>query len=161
MTTAKRAAQALMPETCADIAAKTSRLLADAMKRDASMGHFSMADELGVAKAFFDLSAKMLCDPFKLAEAQNTLAQTTAARYAAAPWTRRLLYEPGAIVHKTICSMNTVVPGRRHSRDRAWLPRVNRRGRLPVVCAASCGIWMRHFRSDDHSGPPMLGVWEG
>ena len=73
MTTAKRAAQPLMPETCADIAAKTSRLLADAMKRDASIGHFSMADELGIAKAFFDLSAKMLCNPFKLAQAQMNL----------------------------------------------------------------------------------------
>ena len=73
MTTAKRAAPPLMPETFAGIAAQTSRLLADAMKRDAAVGHFSMADELGIAKAFFDLSAKMFSDPFKLAEAQMNL----------------------------------------------------------------------------------------
>ena len=73
MTTAKRAVPPLMPETFADIAEKASRMLADAMKRDASVGHFSMADELGIAKAFFDLSAKMLADPFKLAEVQMNL----------------------------------------------------------------------------------------
>ena len=73
MTNAKRAAQPLMPETFAGIAEQTSRLLAGAMKRDASTGHFSMADELGIAKAFFDLTAKMLSDPFKLAEAQMNL----------------------------------------------------------------------------------------
>ena len=73
MTTAKRAVPPLMPETFADIAEKSSRMLADAMKRDASLGHFSMADELGIAKAFFDLSAKMFSDPFKLAEVQMNL----------------------------------------------------------------------------------------
>src|SRR5262245_21022198 len=73
MTTAKRAVPPLMPETFADIAEKSSKMIADAMQRDASVGHFSMADELGIAKAFFDLSAKMLSDPFKLAEAQMNL----------------------------------------------------------------------------------------
>ena len=73
MTTQKRAAPPLMPEAFAEIAEKSSRLVADAMKRDASAGHFSMADELGIAKAFFDLSARMLSDPLKLAEVQMNL----------------------------------------------------------------------------------------
>ena len=63
----------IMPETFAEIAEKSSRMLADAMKRHASLGHYSMGDEMGIAKAFFDLSAKMMTDPFKLAEVQLNL----------------------------------------------------------------------------------------
>jgi polyhydroxyalkanoate synthase len=40
------------------------------MKRQARSGQYSMGDEIGVAKAFFDMSAKLLSDPVKLAEAQ-------------------------------------------------------------------------------------------
>src|SRR5262245_24518228 len=59
--------------TFADIAEQSSRILAEAMKRQASAGHYSMGDEMGIAKAFFDLSAKMMSDPFKLAEVQLNL----------------------------------------------------------------------------------------
>jgi polyhydroxyalkanoate synthase len=67
------ASRAIEPETLAEIAEKSSRLLAEAMKRQAAHGHFSMGDEMGIAKAFFDMSAKMFSDPFKLAEAQLNL----------------------------------------------------------------------------------------
>ena len=73
MTTSKRDAPGLNPETFAEIAERSSRLLAAAMKRQASAEYFSMADEMGIAKAFFDLNAKMLSDPFKLAEVQLNL----------------------------------------------------------------------------------------
>src|SRR5512139_4071793 len=72
--TSKEQAEAdVSPELFADIAEKSSRLLAAAMKREAGWGHFSMGDEMGVAKAFFDLTAKMMSDPFKLAEVQMNL----------------------------------------------------------------------------------------
>ena len=59
MTTSKKenTAPGLMPETFAEIAEQSSRILAESMKRQASLGHFSMGDEMGIAKAFFDLSA--------------------------------------------------------------------------------------------------------
>jgi len=63
----------LAPEVFADVAAKTSEILADAMKRQAGIGQFSMGDEMGIAKAFFDLTAKMMSDPFKLAEVQMNM----------------------------------------------------------------------------------------
>jgi polyhydroxyalkanoate synthase subunit PhaC len=63
----------LAPETFAEIAQQSSRLLADAMKRQGKASHFSMGDEMGIAKAFFDLTAKMMADPMKLAEAQMNL----------------------------------------------------------------------------------------
>jgi polyhydroxyalkanoate synthase len=61
------------PATFADIAEQSSRILGEAMKRQAAAGHYSMGDEMGIAKAFFDLSAKMMADPFKLAEVQLNL----------------------------------------------------------------------------------------
>jgi len=63
----------LAPETFAEIAQQSSRLLADAMKRQGKGSHFSMGDEMGIAKAFFDLTAKMMSDPMKFAEVQMKL----------------------------------------------------------------------------------------
>ncbi len=63
----------LAPETFAEIAQQSSRLLAEAMKRQGKGSHFSMGDEMGIAKAFFDLTAKMMADPMKLAEVQMNL----------------------------------------------------------------------------------------
>jgi polyhydroxyalkanoate synthase len=60
-------------EMFADIAERSSKILGEHIKRQADWGHFSMGDEMGIAKAFFDLSAKMMADPFKLAEAQINL----------------------------------------------------------------------------------------
>ena len=65
----------IAPDTLAEIAEKSSRLLAAAMERQAKAGagHFSMGDEMGIAKAFFDLTARMMADPMKLAEVQLNL----------------------------------------------------------------------------------------
>jgi len=65
----------ISPDTLAEIAETSSRLLAEAMQRQAKSGgtHFSMGDEMGIAKAFFDLTAKMMADPMKLAEVQMNL----------------------------------------------------------------------------------------
>jgi len=63
----------LLPQACADIALKSSQMIAEAMGRNVASGQFGMGDELGIAKAFFDLTAKMMSDPFKLAEVQLNL----------------------------------------------------------------------------------------
>jgi len=57
----------------AEIAEQSSRILAQAMERHAQAGPTAFNDEMGVAKAFFDLTAKMMADPFRLAEAQMNM----------------------------------------------------------------------------------------
>jgi polyhydroxyalkanoate synthase len=71
MSEAGNATGGLDPKTLVDIAQRSSQILAEAMKREAGKdGGYSMGDEMGVAKAFFDLSARLLADPVKLAEMQ-------------------------------------------------------------------------------------------
>ena len=59
----------------ADVARKSVDLLAQFLDRRKSGGTLGMADELGVAQAFFDTWAKLLADPFKLAEVQMRMWQ--------------------------------------------------------------------------------------
>jgi polyhydroxyalkanoate synthase len=73
MSEASNAPSGLDPAILVDIAEKSSRILAEAMKREAGAGSYSMGDEMGIAKAFFDLSARLLSDPVKLAEMQYGL----------------------------------------------------------------------------------------
>ncbi|MCC6531968.1 MAG: class I poly(R)-hydroxyalkanoic acid synthase [Burkholderiales bacterium] len=88
------ASAAIDPEVFADIARRSSRLLEAAIKRHAHNGHFSMGDEMGIAKAFFDLAAKMLADPFKLAEVQLKLWQDYLALWQGSML--RLMGQPAA-----------------------------------------------------------------
>ncbi len=59
----------------ADVARKSVDLLTQFLDRRKSGGTLGMADELGVAQAFFDAWAKLLADPFKLAEVQMRMWQ--------------------------------------------------------------------------------------
>jgi len=59
----------------ADVARKSVELITRSLDRRTSGGMLGMADELGVAQAFFDAWAKLLADPFKLAEVQMRLWQ--------------------------------------------------------------------------------------
>jgi len=54
----------------AEVAQRASRLLAQYMEKKAKEGVQAPADELGVAKAFMDLSARLLANPYKLAQTQ-------------------------------------------------------------------------------------------
>jgi polyhydroxyalkanoate synthase len=58
----------------ADIAGKSARLITQFLERGRN-GAPTVADELGIAQAFFEAWAKLLADPFKLAEAQFKLWQ--------------------------------------------------------------------------------------
>ena len=73
----------LDPRTLVEIAERSSRILAKAMKRASGFGNYSMGDELGVAKAFFDLSARLLSDPVKLAQMQLGMWQDYVALWQA------------------------------------------------------------------------------
>jgi len=57
-----------------DIAGKSARLVTQFLERSRN-GMPGVADELGIAQAFFEAWAKLLADPFKLAEAQMKLWQ--------------------------------------------------------------------------------------
>jgi len=59
----------------ADVARKSAELITRFSDRRQPGGALGMADELGVAQAFFDAWAKLLADPFKLAELQMRLWQ--------------------------------------------------------------------------------------
>jgi len=54
----------------AEVAERSSRILGDYIKRHADGKGIAFTDEFGIAKAFMDLSAQMLANPWKLAETQ-------------------------------------------------------------------------------------------
>ena len=58
--------------TYAEVAQRSSRLLASHVQRQAKHGAMP-TDELGVAQAFMDMMARMLANPYKLAQAQMNL----------------------------------------------------------------------------------------
>ena len=59
----------------AEIARQSSEQVMEFMKHQLPAGGMLMADELGVAKAFMDLTRHMMQDPYKLAQAQMKLWQ--------------------------------------------------------------------------------------
>ena len=62
-----------LPHLFADIAQKASHVLNEAISRHATNGEAGSLDELGIAKAFFEMSAKLFADPVKLYEMQLKL----------------------------------------------------------------------------------------
>jgi polyhydroxyalkanoate synthase len=54
----------------AEVAQRASRLLTQFMEKQAKQGVSAPSDELGVAKAFMDLSSRLLANPYKLAQTQ-------------------------------------------------------------------------------------------
>ncbi|MGH8751538.1 MAG: hypothetical protein ACREUV_07515, partial [Burkholderiales bacterium] len=66
---------AQLTKAYSDMAQQSQQMVADFLQRHASTGAIGMGDELGVGKAFLDLTAKMMADPFKLAEMQWNMWQ--------------------------------------------------------------------------------------
>ncbi len=62
-----------MAQTYAEVAQRASRLLTQFMEKKAKEGVDTPADELGVAKAFMDLSSHLLANPYKLAQTQMNM----------------------------------------------------------------------------------------
>jgi polyhydroxyalkanoate synthase subunit PhaC len=60
-------------KTYAEVAQRASKLLTDHIHRQLEKGISAPADELGIAQAFMDMMAKMLANPYKLAQAQMNL----------------------------------------------------------------------------------------
>ncbi len=57
----------------AEAAEKSAKLLGDVIAKQTETGKSVASDEFGIAKAFLELSAKMLANPYKLAETQMNL----------------------------------------------------------------------------------------
>jgi polyhydroxyalkanoate synthase len=57
----------------AEVAQRASRLLNQFIEKHAKNGMQAPTDELGVAKAFMDLSSRLLANPYKLAETQMNM----------------------------------------------------------------------------------------
>jgi polyhydroxyalkanoate synthase len=62
-----------MAKTYAEVAQRASKLLTEHMQRQLKKGIATPQDELGIAQAFMDMMAKMLANPYKLAQAQMNL----------------------------------------------------------------------------------------
>ncbi|MEY2631397.1 MAG: class poly(R)-hydroxyalkanoic acid synthase [Pseudomonadota bacterium] len=60
-------------KTYAEVAQRASRLLTQYMEKKSKDGIAAPADELGVAKAFMDLSSRLLANPYKLAQTQMNM----------------------------------------------------------------------------------------
>ena len=62
-----------LAESFASAADKSAKVLGDFVTRQAASGHSLVSDEFGLTKAFFELAAKMLSNPYRLAETQMNL----------------------------------------------------------------------------------------
>ncbi|MGD9871706.1 MAG: PHA/PHB synthase family protein, partial [Thauera sp.] len=60
-------------KTYAEVARRASHLISDHVHRQLKKGVSAPADELGIAQAFMDMMAKLLSNPYKLAQAQMNL----------------------------------------------------------------------------------------
>ena len=60
-------------KTYAEVARRASHLISDHVQRQLKKGVSTPADELGIAQAFMDMMAKLLANPYKLAQAQMNL----------------------------------------------------------------------------------------
>jgi polyhydroxyalkanoate synthase len=59
--------------TYAEVAQRASKLITEHVQRQVRHGMSAPTDELGIAQAFMDMTAKLLANPFKLAQAQMNL----------------------------------------------------------------------------------------
>src|SRR2546422_9511539 len=57
----------------AEVAERSGRIMGEFLQRRAGGQGVATSDEFGVARAFMDLAARMLADPWKLAEMQSKM----------------------------------------------------------------------------------------
>ncbi len=62
-----------LAESLASAAEKSAKLMGDFASRHAKGGGSMLSDELGIGKAFMELAAKMLANPYRMAESQMNL----------------------------------------------------------------------------------------
>ncbi|GAB4062016.1 class I poly(R)-hydroxyalkanoic acid synthase [Uliginosibacterium sediminicola] len=62
-----------LAQTYAEVAERSARLLSDHVGRQLSRGMTAPSDELGLARAFMDMTSKLFADPLRLAQVQMSL----------------------------------------------------------------------------------------
>jgi polyhydroxyalkanoate synthase len=62
-----------MAKTYAEVAQRASRLITQYMEKKVKEGVNAPSDELGVAKAFMDLSSRLMANPYKMAQTQMNM----------------------------------------------------------------------------------------
>src|SRR5574337_103400 len=60
-------------QTYAEVAQRASKLIGEHVQRQLKKGVTTPSDELGIAQAFMDMMAKLLANPYKLAQSQMNL----------------------------------------------------------------------------------------
>jgi len=95
----------------AEVAERSSRLMGEFLQRQAGGQGVAYSDEFGVARAFMDLAARMLADPWKLAEMQTKMFWDHVAL-----WQSSLLRMLG----KEVPSVAEAAKGDNRFRDADW-----------------------------------------
>ena len=95
----------------AEVAERSGKLLGDYLKRHVDGKGIAYTDEFGIAKAFMDLAAKMLSNPWMLAETQMNMFWDY-LRLMQFSWLRMLGHDPQPIVEP--------VKGDVRFRDEQW-----------------------------------------
>src|SRR6266705_2556317 len=95
----------------AEVAERSSRLMGEFLQRQAGGQGVATSDEFGVARAFMDLAARMLADPWKLAEMQSKMFWDHVAL-----WQSSLLRMLG----KEVPSVAEAAKGDNRFRDADW-----------------------------------------
>ncbi len=62
-----------MAKTYAEVAQRASRLITQFMEKKSKEGCSTPSDELGIAKAFMDLSSRLMANPYKMAQTQMNM----------------------------------------------------------------------------------------
>ena len=60
-------------KTYSEVAQRASHLISEHVQRQLKKGVATPSDELGIAQAFMDMMAKLLANPYKLAQSQMNL----------------------------------------------------------------------------------------
>src|SRR6266536_2182503 len=74
-----------LAESLASAAEKSAKLIGEFAAHQAQTGRTIVADELGIGKAFMEVAAKILANPYRMAESQMSLWQSSLFRMRGAP----------------------------------------------------------------------------
>src|SRR3989449_10895636 len=95
----------------AEVAQRSGRIMGEFLQRQAGGQGVATSDEFGVARAFMDVAARMLADPWKLAEMQSKMFWDHVAL-----WQSSLL----RMIGKEVPSVAEAAKGDNRFRDADW-----------------------------------------
>jgi polyhydroxyalkanoate synthase len=99
-------------KTYAEVAQRASRLITQFMEKKAKDGVSAPTDELGVAKAFMDLSSRLMANPYKMAQTQMNMMWDYFSL-----WQNTSMKMLGMPVHNPVATPNK---GDKRFKDEEW-----------------------------------------